>query len=158
MRRMSEQPLTAVAVLQRFPVRIWARQREYYDGLLREFNLMLLGRETGSNGAPARLVELADQLTSRFGPMLDTVTEEREAALLRGELTIDSRMPLVDGGLEVLAWVQGVFAEVDAYCEQGDMLTLAMPPDLKALRDWSTSELERQYRGEDPAPWPGPLE
>jgi hypothetical protein len=155
---MSEQPVVGVAVLQRFPVRVWARQREYYDGLLREFNLMLLGRQVGASSAPARLVELADQLTSRFGTTMDALNEEREAALRRGELSIDSRVPMVEGLVGVLHWIRGVFAEVDAYCEHGDMLTLAIPADLKALRDWSTAELERQYRGAAPTPWAGPLE
>lgn len=138
-------------------MRLWARQREYYDGLLREFNLMLLGQEAGAHSAPRRLVELADQLTGRFGRLLDTVNEEREAALLRGDLTIDSRMPLVDGISEVLDWATSVFAEVDAYCEHGDMLTLSMPAELRALRDWTTSELKRQYAGAEPTPWTGPL-
>jgi hypothetical protein len=155
---MTEPLTTRVAVLQRFPVRLWARQREYYDGLLREFNLMLLGQQAGAQSAPARLVELADELTGRFGAMLDTVHEEREGALLRGELSIESRIPFVEGALEMLDSVIGVFAEVDAFCDSGDMLTLAMPPDLKALRDWQTNEIKRQYDGAQPTAWPGPLE
>ncbi len=156
---MTEHPFTGVAVLRRFPVRIWARQQEYYDGLLREFNLMLLGQETGStSGAPARLVELANDLTGRFGALLATISEERESALARGEVTIDSHVPMIDGGLEIMTWVKGVFAEVDAFCEQGDMLTLGMPEDLKAFRDWSTTEIARQYGGGEPEPWPGPIQ
>ena len=155
---MTEQPAPRVAVLRGFPVRIWARQREYYDGLLREFNLMLLGEQAGASSAPARLIELADDLTRRFGPMLDAVQEERETALARGELTVDSTVPLVDGVLEVLAWVKGVFTEVDAFCERGDMLTLAMPRELKALRDWTTDELAHQIAGGTPRPWTGPLQ
>ena len=158
-RGMTEHPVTRIAVLQRFPVRIWARQQEYYDGLLREFNLMLLGQQTsGSHSAPARLVELADQLTNQFGPMLDTVNEERESALLRGEVAIDSHLPMVENGIQLIDWITSVFAEVDAYCEHGDMLTLAMPEDLKRLRDWSTQELKAQYNGAEPTPWDGPLE
>ena len=155
---MSDRPATDTAVLQGFPLRIWARQREYYDELMREFNLMLLGRQVGATDAPARLVELADVITTRFGALLESVNEEREAALARGDLTIDSHIPLVDGGLEIMAWVKGVFAEVDAFCERGDMLTLAMPADLRALRDWTNAEITRQYHGEAPAPWPGPLQ
>lgn len=150
--------MTRVAVLQRFPLRIWARQQEYYDGLLREFNLMLLGQQSGSHDAPARLVELADQMTKQFGPTLDTLNEEREAALARGELAIDSHLPMVDGMDVVIDRVTSVFAEVDAFCEHGEMLTLAMPADLKRLRDWSTAELKAQYDGAEPTPWEGPLE
>lgn len=45
--------------------------------------------------------------------------------------------------------------QLDEYCRRGDLLTLAMPADLVALRDWTTGEILRQCAGEPPTPWPG---
>lgn len=152
---MTEQ-LPERIVLRDFPVRLWARQQAYYDELLREFKLLLIGREQGEvSSAPARLVELADSLNERFGAMLDSVAAERQAAYDAGLTAIDSVLPVVPGVSEIVRGVQRVFAEVDEYCRRGDLLTLAMPADLAALRDWSTSEVLRQCEGLAPTPWPG---
>lgn len=156
---MTEQPPTRHAVLQGFPVRLWARQQAYYDELLREFNLILIGREQGGQSdAPVRLVQLAQGLTAQYGPQLEAITKERQDAFDRGDLTVDSHVPLVDETPEVLASVTTVLAEVDEYCRNGDLLTLAMPADLAVLRDWSNTQILRQYDGEPPSPWPGPLQ
>jgi hypothetical protein len=144
-------------VLRDFPVQLWARQQAYYDELLREFKLLIIGREQGEvTSAPARLVELADSLNERFGAMLDAVATERQAAYDAGLRVIDSELPVVPGTTDIVRGVQRVFAEVDEFCRRGDLLTLAMPADLAALRDWSTEEILRQCAGWPPTPWPGP--
>lgn len=156
---MTEQPSMRYAVLQGYPVKLWARQQAYYDELLREFSLMLIGREQGGEpDAPSRLVQLATGLTEQYGPQLEAITKERQDAFDRGEPTVDSHLPLVEGTPEILANVTAVLAEVDEYCRNGDLLTLAMPADLAVLRDWSNAEILRQYAGEEPTPWSGPVE
>jgi hypothetical protein len=147
------------AVLLDYPLRLWARQQEHIDGLIREFTLLLSGRETGQAGesAPERLIALAEMFNARFGPMLADITTAREEALRSGLDRMDSRVPLVDGTPELLGGVTDVLSDVDAYCARGALLTLARPPELVALSNWSISELIAQYRGAEPTPWPGPF-
>lgn len=145
------------AVLRDYPLRLWARQQEHTDGLLREFALLRVGEEGGSHHAPQQLLELADVFTARFGPLLEALTTERQDALDRGEDRTDSRVPLVEGTPELLAQVDAVLTAVDEYCAAGDLLVLPRAPELVALSRWTLGELVRQYEGAEPTPWPGPF-
>ena len=51
--------------------------------------------------------------------------------------------------------VQDILREVDDYCRTGtELLTLAPSPDVVAYREWVTSQVLGQARGEPPTPWP----
>lgn len=146
------------AVLRDFPLRLWLRQQEHSDALLREFQLLLGGRGTGSDtSAPAQLVQLAQMFTTRFGALINAINDERHAAMDRGLDRIDSRVPLPEGTPQLLEQVANVMRLVDDYCLAGDLLTLARPPEVIAFSQWSLAELTAQYEGAEPTPWPGPF-
>ena len=149
--------IVGTAVLRDYPLRLWLEQQEHFDALLREFQLLLAGQQSGIADAPRALVDLADMFTTRFGALLDTINTERQAALDRGLDRVDSRVPLVEGTPELLAQVRVVMDAVDEFCRSGDMLVLPRSERLRALADWSHGELLRQYEGADPTPWPGPF-
>ncbi len=104
-----------------------------------------------ASSAPAQLLELAELFTTQFGPLLTAISESRQQAFERGQDRMDSEVPLVEGTPELLRRVQDVMAAVDEYCARGDLLTLARPPGLVALNEWSISELIAavQRRGAD---------
>ncbi len=156
---MTDQPvIRGRAVLRDYPLRLWAQQQEHYDALLREFQLLLVGEAASDrHHAPRQLVDLADMFTTRFGPLLDAINAERQAALDRGLDRIDSVVPLVEGAPELLRQVEQVMDAVDEYCRSGDLLVLPRSPELLALNSWSLGELVRQYEGGEPTPWPGPF-
>ena len=147
------------AVLRDYPLRLWLRQQEHSEEMLREFQLLLAGQESGmtTQSPPAQLVELADLFTQRYGDLLQQINEARQEALLRGLDRVDSPVPLVDGTPALLAQVQSVMEAVDEYCRHGDLLMLARPDDQRALAEWTNQELVRQYEGGEPRPWPGPF-
>lgn len=147
------------AVLRDYPLRLWAWQTEHFEALLREFSLLLLGSSSreSRDDAPAQLVALAEMFTTRYGTLIDEINQTRAGAYAAGLDRIDSRVPLVEGLPALLAQVHDVFAAVDGYCRSGQLLTLARPPELLALAEWSTGELVGQYAGEEPKPWPGPF-
>ena len=146
-------------MLRDYPLRLWVQQQEYTDGLLREFNLLLIGEQSGElhSAAPGQLVALADMFTKRFGPLLDAITQERQAAVDRGLDRVDSRIPLVEGAAELMEQVRVVLERVDEFCQQGDMLLLPRSAELVRLADWSRGEVIAQYSGAAPTPWPGPF-
>jgi hypothetical protein len=147
-----------VAVLRDYPLRLWVAQNEYFDGLLREANLLLIGEESGeSHSAPRRLVELAAELRDRFGGVLQTVNDERQAALDRGLDRMDSRVPLTEGLPAVLEHIRVALEETDEFCRRDRLLALPRSPELIAFGTWAGTELIAQYDGADPTPWPGPF-
>ena len=148
-----------IGVLRDYPLRLWAEQEEYTQGLLREFKLLLIGEasSTAQEAAPGRLVDLAQMFETRFGPLLQLISKERQAAYDQGQDRMDSQIPLVEGTPELLEQVRQVLDAADDFCRQGDLLLLPRPPHLVALSDWSRSELIAQYGGAAPTPWPGPF-
>jgi len=146
------------AVLRNFPLRVWHRQQDYTHDLLREFQLLTSAGDTGVHAVPAKLLAVADEFLTKYGSLSTRLAEERLAALRRGEVTIDSSVPMPAETPDLVASVQDLLVEVDDYCRNGDLLTLAAPADVTALRDWTMSEMLRQFAGEPPTPWSGPVD
>jgi len=128
-----------VAVLRDYPLRLWVEQNEYFDGLLREANLLLIGEESGSVGqaAPRRLVQLAAELRDRFGGLLQTVNDERKAALDQGLDRMDSRLPLTEGLPAALDHMRVVLEETDEFCRRDSLLVLPRSAELVAFGSWT---------------------
>ena len=145
------------AVLRDYPLRLWARQQQHTDEVLREFNLLIGGAAVGVDSAPVQLVQLAEMFTLRFGTLIDEINARRQAEYDKGADRMDSRIPLPRATPELMRQYEGVWQAVDAYCASGQLLTLSRPPEMVALQAWSTGELVRQYEGADPTPWPGPF-
>jgi hypothetical protein len=95
----SEDTPTRFAVLRDYPLKLWAQQEEYTQDLLREFQLLLMGEQSGQlhDAAPGQLVVLANLFQTRFGPLLQAISAERQAAFDAGLDRIDSTIPLVEG-------------------------------------------------------------
>ncbi len=148
-----------MAVLRDYPLRLWAEQNEYFDGLLREFSLLVIGEQSRAltAAAPGRLLELADLFQNRYGALLQTINDERRQALDRGLDRLDLRLPLIEALPDLLASVRQVLDEADDFCRQGDLLTLPRPEALRRFSDWVRAELLTQYDGGPPTPWPGPF-
>ncbi len=149
----------STAVLRDYPLRLWAEQNQYFDGLLREFQLLLLAEQEGAaeHPAPRRLVELAELMRDRFGGLLQTANAERQAAMDAGLDRIDSCLPMFDGLPAVLDQVRDVLEETDAFCQQRSLLALPRPPHLVAFATWAGEQLRSQYSCGSPTPWPGPF-
>ena len=146
------------AVLRNFPLKVWHRQQEYTHDLLREFQLLTSGgsaRQPAALDVPAKLLAVADEFLTKYGSYSTRIAEDREAALRRGEVTMDSAVPLPAETPALVASVRALLVEVDDYCRRGDLLTLAAPPDVAALREWTLSEMLRQFAGQPPTPWSG---
>jgi hypothetical protein len=148
-----------IGLLRDYPLRLWAEQEAYTQDLLREFQLLLMGERSGQmrEAAPGKLIVLADLFQSRFGPLLQSINEERQSAYAAGLDRIDSKIPLVEGTPQLLEQVRQVLEAADEFCRQGDLLLLPRPAHLLALSDWVHSELVAQYEGSGPTPWPGPF-
>lgn len=158
---MSDSDPTAIvgeAVLIDYPLRLWALQQEHTDELVREFTLLVTGEQSGAteSSAPTKLVQLAEMFSTRFGKLIDAATSARQVEWDAGKDRMDWRVPLPAATPTLMRQVDAVLAEVDAYCEAGNLLALARPPEVVALQAWATAQLVAQFEGAEPTPWPGP--
>ena len=148
---------TEAVVLLGYPVRVGALQQQHYDEVVREFQLLAISRPDKRAHVPGRLLELVDLLTTRFRAELAEPQRLREAAALLGEPRVDLRYPVRPETREaVLAW-DAMVREVDDYCRDGELLALAAPAEVVALREWSLGQFLSQLDGAEPQPWTGPI-
>ena len=136
------------------PLPILQRATEQYDTLAREFALIvdpLLGEPPD---VPARLLALMDELSGRFGAFTDSTNAKLDAAIERGDETMDLtyRLP-PDVGPATLQY-DALLDEADAFCKAGALLTLAAAEETVALRKWFLLEFVAQAAGRPPTPWP----
>ena len=156
---MPETEIVGEAVLRDFPLRLWHKQREHTDEMLRVFTLLVLGehQQAGAGSAPRQLVELAEAVIGRYGPLLDQVNAERQALHDSGLDRCDSRSPLPRETPQLVAQIDAAMRAADDFCRQGALLTLQRSDDLIAFWEWQCREVLAQYDGAEPTPWPGPF-
>ena len=135
------------------PVDLWARARERHEGLLRELSLMSLEREGEPHPVPARLLAFGDDLRRRYGTMTGSASEQLDTAAEAGIETLDVEYDVPGEAASVAEGYIELLDQVDAYCREGDLLTLEPSPDILAFRTWFLGEFARQLRGEPPLPW-----
>ncbi len=143
-------------VLVGYPVRRGIRARDHTSAILRECALL---SQTGTeSAAPVGLVRLAQQITGAYSGELAAVEEQRTTAFLEGRPTVDLRYPVAPGAREIVEAWRRAMDVLDEYAAGAALLTLATPPDLVELREWSLDELIRQSDGLPPRPWTGGLD
>ena len=135
------------------PVRLMQGVRLHLEAITREFQLIEFAA-ADAESPPARLLELTSRMRDeydRFGfassrPALST-------ALDRGTDTIDLELVVPAAAGAAAQLFLRTMDETDEWCTRGELLTLASPPDQRALRRWFFGEIERQVRGAPPLPW-----
>ena len=145
--------LTAVRLL-RFPVDVWARSNEHWEGLRREFALIALHRDSD---VPRRLLELVEALVGEYQETVADAARLRDEAHLRGDKEVPElvyHLPRQAGAAAVISLAR-MLDEADEFCRQGEhLLTLATPPEALAFRRWYLGEFTAQLQGLPPLPWP----
>jgi anti-anti-sigma factor len=125
--------------------------------LQREFELIRRA-DPDHQTVPHRLLDLIEELGVAFGGVSAGPAAEIEAAVQRGDLTIDLTYEVPPAAGEASRRLTERLDEADEFCRQGDaLLTLAAAPEALAYRRWFLGEFSRQCDGEAPRPWPGPV-
>jgi hypothetical protein len=148
------------------PIALFLRAREHHDELIREFTLMAI-RTNAQRGAPAqeqgpalppRLRELVDILGLRFGASTSRADMERDAAIERGDATVDLTYHVPASMTADLQMLTQLMDDADDFCRMEKLLTLPRDPNMVAFGHWYNNEFLRQIDGLPPTPWNGPLE
>lgn len=136
-----------------FPLALHSRAQEHHEELMREFQLLALD-ESPAHTVPRRLVELVDELVNDYAGFTDAPNAERDAALDRGDESVDLTYVVPRAVAGAAARLDEMLDQADEYCRTGDrLLTLAAPADAAALRHWQLSEFCAQIAGAEPTSW-----
>lgn len=154
---MSQDRMVTVQLIG-YPLRIYALAQEHADDLLREFALLSMTEgegEPGGHTTPRRLLELVEDLTGRYAERAQQPDAVRDAALERGEESLDLSYPVPLEARADIARLGEMMDEADEYCRSGEhLLTLATPPEARVFRDWYLGEFLAQLDGRPPTSWP----
>lgn len=150
---MSDSTPTVPLHLVGLPLDVHRRYGEHQEALRRELAFVEHARDP--EAAPARLHALTLELRGRYGGLMQAQAAQLEEALAARQPTIDLDFDLPPDIVDATAHLGALLDELDAFCRDGDLLTLVTPPDLVAYRRWFLSELEQQIRHQrPPTPWP----
>jgi hypothetical protein len=141
------------------PLNLHARAQQQGADMQREFQLIVEQARLHADSVPARLLELSTQLSARYESFSDDQEQVVEDALDAGERQLDLltfQLPAHAG--DAAREVSVILDEADEYCRDGQLLTLATPPDLVAYRRWYLDNFTMQCAGGDPVPWTGSLD
>jgi hypothetical protein len=145
--------------LLNFPLQVFADARQHHDELLREFALLALRptEDRPGHAVPAQLLDLIDSLGRRFGGVGDRTDALREAALARGETTMDLSYNVPRSAGPARRELHTLMEQADAFCQAEQLLTIAATPVERRFRAWFIDEFIGQADGRAPTPWDGPL-
>lgn len=143
--------------LLRVPVRILDAGRRHHQELMHEFALLAVA-ENLTDDLPQRMLELIDTLGRRYAETSDAPNAEVDAAIARGDTTVDLTYEVAEHVVEAADNLESLMAEADEFCLREQMLTLQRSEMVRWFSSWYLEEFRRQIHGEPPRPWDGPLE
>ncbi|MCW2737764.1 ATP-binding protein [Nocardioides sp.] len=137
--------------LAQCPVALSLQQDRHLDELVRE--LQLLSVDEGSGQSVALADEIRGLLVSPTHARL-TGRRAAERAREQGKEVVDVDMAMPREFSELIVQLQEAVTRADQLCKDGQLLTLASPPDVQELRAWMTHEIVAQATcGAPPIPW-----
>jgi len=138
-----------------FPLDVHLRAQEHAEGLVRELTLVAQSTSEPADGVPERLTAIVAELSSRFEGISDETERQRDAALDRGETSVDLLYRLPRAAGPASQHLSDILDEADEYCRQGQhLLSLTTPAESLAFRRWFLGEIVRQVDGLPPTSWP----
>jgi hypothetical protein len=144
--------------LLRVPVRLLEAGREHHDNLMREFRLLALAGDHAGRPGPARLVELTQLLGVRYGNAAARRDGDVDAALERGDDTVDLVYQVPAEVAGPLRELDALMTEADEFCRDEHLLTVQRSPAVRAFTAWYLAQFINQIAGADAVAWDGPLD
>jgi anti-sigma regulatory factor (Ser/Thr protein kinase) len=136
-------------VLADCPVVLSLRQDDHLDELIRELQLI---HATGEQQT-SELTDVISGLLGRHAHARHLGRRVAQDALAAGETTLTITLPVSVSAAQDIQELDEAVQKADAQCEQSRLLTLASPPDVRALRTWMVQEFVHQIE-HDAAPRP----
>jgi anti-sigma regulatory factor (Ser/Thr protein kinase) len=140
------------------PVELLVRAQAAYEELFREFRLLVEREPSSPEGIQRRLIDLVDELGTRFAGFTAGADEVWRGATARGDEHVDLHYLLPAEVGPVCRHYDALLDEADQFCRAAALLTLAPAADVVALRKWILQGLADQVDGAAPqafaqSPW-----
>ena len=142
-----------VVQFRRAPLALLQQARMHLEAITREFQLIEFADDE-VDSPPARLLEMITRMRANYDELgFEGHRRFVDDAIDRGESSLDFELPMPPEAGRAARLVVTTMEETDAWCERGELLTLASPPEQRRLRRWFFGEIERQVAGGEPIPW-----
>lgn len=132
--------------LEGVPAALFIQSQNHQHDLLRECALMDIGNRwrLTDSGLPHKVADMIAEILRDYAEVRSTTRRQALDALAEGHDTVTLSVPVRPGIVEALhRWLELV-ETADQYCNQGTLLTLAAPPEVRALRRWYVRAIEQQ--------------
>lgn len=144
-------PRGAPVVLRRVPVRLVLLSAANMDDLVRELQTTDFPTQAASD-----LASLAELLVQETLPQREPLRLAARSALESRDRRVDVSLEVPTGQVGVLRRFVSLTDQVADLCRAGVLLSEAPADEVTAFRRWYVEELDRQVRGDPPAPCPFP--
>jgi len=124
--------------------------KEHHDGLMREFRLLALHGSIGPTDAPVRFMQLVGILGAQYASARARRDEEIEAAIRRGETSIDQVALVPPTAAASLSAFQDLMDEADDFCRASLLIAVPRPPLLREFSHWYLGQFADQLAGHPP--------
>ena len=140
---------TRVIRLDAVPVALVLRSQDHLDELVRELQIIAIGVATATTDepSPGRLASLVSEALERLDTMRAMTREQVRAAAEAGSETVALEITIPEGAAADIHQLVDLLDEADRLCEEGALLTLASPPEVRAFRREMAEQLVRQLTG-----------
>ena len=151
--RVDAVPVRMVAI----PVRLALACDANLDDLIRELQVLTLADEPIPHAVPIPLIKLIDEILERHADLRLMGREAARRAAAAGARLFDFSVTVTPEVVPDLWHLASVLDQVAEFCRAGALLNLAPSEEVRALRRWLASEVERQVNGAPPRPCPFPV-
>jgi hypothetical protein len=132
------------------PLDMWTQARNWFEGLLREFDVLAAGN---GDTTPQELVDFVADVRERFSRFSEGSNAVLEEAYRRGAESADVELALPPEAAPVARQLWEQIVRAEEYCRRGDLLTLTPDEDLRRYVRWYLNEVADQLEGAEPRAW-----
>jgi hypothetical protein len=123
---------------------------QHHEAILREFTLIAIASEIGEPQAtPQKVLKLVRRTRERFMAQREGVFKQVREATEDGAQTVTVTLDLPVSAASMIQEAADAFELADDYCRAGDLLTLASPPEVSALRRDLCARIVEQLQDAD---------
>lgn len=139
--------------LQEFPLEIWDESRRWFEGLLREFEV--ISSEVG-DATPRQVLSFVAATTETFGRFSEPASEMMQQAFDLGQETADIELSLPAEAAPAARELWQTILRANDFCRSGVLLTLELSALVLDFIRWYLDEIGGQLEGKAPTPWTSP--
>lgn len=133
------------------PVGVWIASRNWFESLIREFDIVAADTR---HSIPGELLEFVAAAREEFGHFSTAPNAVLEEASSQGANSVDVHMELPYAAAPTARSLLTHIYKADRYCREGEFLTLALTVDIRRFVEWYLTEVADQIDGADPQRWP----